>query len=202
MFSGCSTEQQLVEAAARGEVKAQYDLAIYYSQLEKPQKNKAFDWMKQAAICRYRPAMRKLARYYLTGYGTEVNYQNASKWIRRYLETYRSSEEALRIAQEILMGASSRQDLIAGFALYQMAVMYETQAARSTSEIARTAAKEIMLHACKAFNWMLNARNYVDAGKLLEFTEKCYREYGESFPAETAEQLNKMRRSFDSSFEN
>jgi len=201
-LAGCNTESSLSEAAANGEVEAQYDLAIYYSELESPQQAKAFDWMKRAAGSRFRPAMKKLAEYYLAGYGTEVNYQQAAEWFRRYLETTRSSEEALFNARKILLGADNRQDTIAGFTLFKMAIMHENQDGRPDSDIARAAAGEMMTHTGKLFNWLLAARNYTDAGKLLEYVEKCHKEYPQAFADNSGKLLQDMRSNFIKHLEN
>ena len=59
-FTGCNTEKALAEAAANGEVESQYELALYYNELDTPQPTKSFEWMKRAAGSRFSPAMKEL----------------------------------------------------------------------------------------------------------------------------------------------
>lgn len=200
--SACNREGRLVAAASRGEVESQYDLALYYSSKDIPQKSKSFEWMRRAALSRYRPAMRNLAEYYVLGFGTDVDYEQAVRWYSRYFEIERNGGEVLEKAKQILAGAISRKDVIAGFQLLQMSIEFETQSNNGGSDVAVAAATEMMNNAKKVFKWLLDARNYSDAGRLLEYTENCFKEYPESFEKGTAEQLKKMRKQFVFHIEN
>ena len=191
--AGCNPEGRLAEAAAGGDIEAQYELAIYYSEQEPPQKNKAYEWMKRAAASRYTPAMKKLAEYYLTGYGTPVNYPRVSEWLTRYYEHDRNSADALEVGRKVLIGASSRADAIAGFILFRIALTIENQNGEGASELASAAGSELLTHAQKFFTWLLAARNYADAGKVIDFTDRIIKEYPASFPENAAAVVKKMR---------
>ena len=195
--TGCNTEGQLAKAASSGDVLAQYDLAEYYRNLDVPQKTKSFEWMKRAAQSRYIPAMKDLAHFYLIGYGTEVNYPEASNWLQRYYEHHQDSEEALKNARDILLGASSRADVVAGFALYKITIMLENQEGDGDEEIATAAASEVTIHTKKVFNWLIASRSYVDAKKLIDYVEKCIAEYPESFSQDNRNSVALLRKQLD-----
>ena len=199
--SGCNKEGRLAEAASGGDIEAQYDLAIYYSEQEPPQKTKAYEWMKRAAASRYTPAMKKLAEYYLIGYGTPVNYPRVSDWLTRYYEHDRNSADALEVGRKILIGASSRADVIAGFILFRIALTLENQNGSGSSELATAAGSELLIHAQKFFTWLLAARNYADAGKVMEFVDRIIKEYPASFPENAALVVKKMNADYNEHLE-
>ena len=199
--AGCNKEGRLAEAASQGDIEAQYELAIFYSEQEPAQKTKSYEWMKRAAASRYTPAMKKLAEYYLTGYGTPVNYPRVADWLTRYYEYDRNSEDALAVGRKILIGASSRADAIAGFLLFRIALMLENQNGEGDSELAMAAGVELITHAQKFFSWLLAARNYADAGKILEFTDRMIKEYPQSFPDNSAVVIKKMYAEFNAHLE-
>ena len=194
LLTGCNTEARLSEAASKGDVYAQYDLAEYYSQLDLPQKHKAFQWMNRAASSRYLPAMKKLAEYYLKGYGTAVDYPKAAMLFERYYEQKRDSEDALYHGRQIMVGASSRADVVAGFTLYRITIMLENIEGNGDMKLARTAAEEMTIHTRKTINWLIASRNYVGAKKMIDFTINCMNEYPNSFTEDMHESLNALRK--------
>ena len=196
IFSGCNPEARLAEAADRGEVMAQYELAIYYSELKPPQKTKSFEWMKRAAISRYQPAIKKLAEYYLTGYGTPVNYPRVAEWLSRYFEKNRNSAQALDAGKKILLHSTKVKELAAGLILCKIALTIENQEGEASSKIARSAADAIQFCINKFFYRLLLERNYNGAEKLLEFVRKVHREYPGSFSDEISKDLQQMQETF------
>ena len=194
VLSGCNPEARLAADASRGDVQSQYDLSEYYSELDIPQKTKAFQWMERAASSRYLPAMKKLAGFYLKGYGTKVDYPKAAMWFQRYYELKGDSEEALFNGRQIMLGASSRADVVAGFTLYRIAIMLENLEGDGELELARTAAEEMTIHTKKTVNWLLSSRNYMDAKKMVYFTGTCMKEYPSSFTKEMNESLEEIRK--------
>ena len=147
--------------------------------------------MKRAAGSRYHPAMKKLAQYYLHGFGTEKNYEQASVWFGRYLGRERNSREALENARTILKRAEKRIDFIAGFSLLKIAVEVECQAGRCDSEIAQTAAEEMLICTKKKFYELMDRRNYNDAQRLLDYCRDVYRDSPGAFSKHTHEILRK-----------
>ena len=196
IFSGCSPEARLAEAADNGEVQAQYELAVYYSELDPPHKTKSFEWMKRAAISRYAPAMKKLAEYYLHGYGTPVNYSRVAEWLTRCFEKERNSVKALEAGQAILSRSVAGKDLVAGLLLCKIALTIENQNGDPTSETALSAAKSISSCIKEFFYRLLVERNYADAEKLLQFVQKIYGEYPSSFHKEMQQDLQRMHAAF------
>ena len=196
IFSGCNTEARLAEAADRGDVIAQYDLAVYYSELDPPQKTKSFEWMKRAAISRYKPAIKKLAEYYLTGYGTPVNYPRVAEWLSRYFEKDRDSAQALDAGNKILSSSTEVNGLAAGLILCKIALTIENQEGDATSKTARSAADAIRFCVNKFFYRLLLERNYTGAEKLLEFARKIHQEYPASFNDEISKDLQQMQEIF------
>ena len=196
IFSGCNPEARLAEAADNGEVMAQYELAIYYSELKPPQKTKSFEWMKRAAVSRYQPAIKKLAEYYLTGYGTPVNYPRVAQWLSRYFEKDRNSAQALDAGKKILLHSTKVKELAAGLILCKIALTIENQERGASSPIARSAANAIRSCINLFFYRLLEERNYADAEKLLEFVQKIHGEYPGSFNGEMSGDLLKMQEIF------
>lgn len=201
LATGCNREGSLAEAAAGGDIEAQYELAVFYSEQDPPQKTKSYEWMKRAAASRYTPAMKKLAEYYLIGYGTPVNYPRVSDWLTRYYEHDRNSADALAVGRKILIGASSRADVIAGFILFRIALNLENQSGTGDSELATAAGSELLIHAQKFFSWLLAARNYADAGKVMEFVDRVTKEYPVSFPENAAAVVKKMNADYNEHLE-
>ena len=200
-LTGCNPEARLLTAAGNGDVEAQYELAVYYSQLTPPKKYQSFEWMKQAAVSRYSPAMKKLAEYYLTGYGTKPDYQRVADWLTRYFEKNNNSEEALNIAKTILGKSTTRQDIVAGFILCKIVLTLENTKGETESDIAKEAAGTLLFNLNRVFKQLLEQRNFADAEKSLIFAQKITLMFPDSFPVNVQLQIQKMQKELTDSIE-
>ena len=82
-----SSREQLIKRAARGDVEAQYQLALRYETGAwdvRQNPAKALQWFTKAADSGYKPAMHSLADIYGKGLlGVEPDPKLAAKWRER-----------------------------------------------------------------------------------------------------------------------
>ena len=150
--------------------------------------------MKRAAGSRYSPAMKKLAEYYLTGYGTEPDYQRVADWLLRYFEKNNNSAEALNIAKVILAKSATRQTVIAGFALCETVLKLENRNGEIESDIAKEAAGMLLFNLTRVFKTLLEQRNFDDAERSLCFAQRIIQLFPNAFPEDIPEQIEKMQK--------
>ncbi len=194
LLAGCRQETSLLQDAGRGEVDAQYELALLYNESDPPRPDKAFEWMKHAAESRYRPAMKKLSEYYLAGYGTPRNFDLSAMWLRRYLDAVSDSIEALNSGRRILNEAEGRETL-PGFTLLRIAIQQEVRAGTPDSATVQAAVVEFSNGMTKSGAYLLRKRDWAGARKLLDYAVQVQQEYPHIFSGEFDRHLQELRKS-------